>query len=125
MEGAAEANTATHDSRSLTLAIFEEFPISLLEGFTVLQIFRNIKCHLSSTDRWLLCLTMRLCQKQLRCQVVWGPQDTFTFYRSSSSSNTLWSPERCAGIPLIRGLKRWDKDSDVKQNQLRNSQLQV
>lgn len=43
MEGAAEANTAIHDGQSLAPAIFEEFPILLLEGFTVLQTFRNVK----------------------------------------------------------------------------------
>lgn len=32
MEGAAEANTAIHDGKSLALAIFE-FQILLLEGF--------------------------------------------------------------------------------------------
>lgn len=43
MEGAAEANTAIHDGKSLALAIFEEFPILLFEGFTVLVTFRNVK----------------------------------------------------------------------------------
>lgn len=43
MEGADEANTATHDGKSLALAIFEEFQILFLEVFTVLQTVRNVK----------------------------------------------------------------------------------
>lgn len=91
---------------------FKKFTLVLFEVFRALDTFRNVNTssfkYLQAP--WSVCLTMRLCQKQLRCQVVWRPEDTFTFYWGSSSSDALWSPIWCASISLIRRLKRYNED---------------